>query len=300
MDLSSLRAFVTVVQAGSFTAAAELLGSDKARLSRTVSALETELGTRLLARSTRALRLTDSGRPVYERALGILQASDELLGYAKSLQDEPQGRLRLTCPSDFALVAANQWIASYLQRWPRVTVDADFTSRRVDLVYEGFDLALRVGELEDSSLAARRLGELNYGLFASPAYLARQPAPADLDALVQHPLLMFATGSGQTGWWLRPADGTGSEQRFDAAARVRCGSSTLLLEACAAGLGIARLPLALAAPARAAGRLLPVLPGWQPRPVPVHAVFPSRRLLAPPVRAFIEHAVAAMASSPLA
>lgn len=291
MRLSDLQAFDKVVQAGSFTAAAELLGTDKARLSRTVSALERELGTRLLERSTRALRLTESGREVLERARGILGAADDLQQFARSLQNEPRGVLRLTCTTDFALIAGNRWITGYLQRWPQVAVDVDFTPRLADLVHEGFDLALRVGVLEDSTLTARRLGTMAYGLFASPGYLARAGRPRDLEALRGHELLMFSTGAGRTGWQLQDAaDPHARPVRVDGPSRVRSGSVTLLVQACMSGLGIARLPLAVAA-TLPPGQLEPVLERWTPVPVAVHAVFPSSRYLAPKVRAFIDHAV---------
>ncbi len=296
MNLDQLKAFAAVVHAGSFTAAALQLGHDKAHLSRSVSALERELGTRLLERSTRSLRLTESGRSVVERARAILGASDELLQFARSLQAEPQGTLKLSFNHDFGLVAANAWITRYLQRWPRVAVDADTTARRVDLVHEGFDLALRIGELDDSRLAARRLGSLHYGLFASPAYLAQAGTLRSPAQLGTHTLLMFATGSGHTAWRLRPA-GRGGVHTVDHAGRVRAGSVTLLLQACRAGLGVARLPLALAAMVPP-GELQPVLPRWTPEPVPVHAVFPSSRYLAPKVRAFIDLAAAELEAAP--
>jgi DNA-binding transcriptional LysR family regulator len=281
MDFAQLQAFVKVVQAGSFTAAAELLETDKARLSRQVAALERELGTRLLERSTRSLRLTESGREVLQRAQGILGAGDELRQFTRALQAEPQGTLRLSCNTDFALVAANRWISGYLARWPRVNVDVEFSARQVDLVHEGFDLALRVGTLDDSRLAARRLGELRYGLYASPAYLARAGTPTDPAGLASHALLMFRTGSGRAAWsLLPPGDG-----------RVLAGSVTLLLQAALDGHGIARLPLAVAAQT-APGTLQRVLPGWTPVPAAVHAVYPSSRYLAPKVRAFIDHALA--------
>jgi len=290
MDFAQLQAFVKVVQAGSFTAAAELLETDKARLSRQVAALERELGTRLLERSTRSLRLTESGREVLQRAQGILGAGDELRQFTRALQAEPQGTLRLSCNTDFALVAANRWISGYLSRWPRVNVDVEFSARQVDLVHEGFDLALRVGTLDDSRLAARRLGELHYGLFASPAYLARAGTPADPAGLASHALLMFRTGSGRAGWSLRPPGGGAAvELRRDG--RVLAGSVTLLLQAALDGHGIARLPLAVAGQT-APGTLQRVLPGWTPEPAAVHAVYPSSRYLAPKVRAFIDHALA--------
>lgn len=298
MDLAAMQAFCKVVEAGGFTAAAARLGSDKARLSRTVSALERELGLRLLERSTRSLRVTEAGQAVYERARGILGASEDLLQFARAQQLEPQGRLKLTCSADFGRVAAHRWITGYLARWPRVSVEVDHSSRRIDLVHEGFDLALRVGPLDDSRLAARLLGSLRYGLFASPGWLARAgtpTSPADLEA---HELLMFSTGSGRSGWTLLPPpDQAGPAHRIERQGRVRTDSIGLLLEACRAGLGIARLPLATAL-AEPEGALVPVLPQWTPQPVPVHAVFPSNRLMSPKVRAFVDHAVAEFEPAP--
>jgi DNA-binding transcriptional LysR family regulator len=170
-------------------------------------------------------------------------------------------------------------------------VDVDFTARLVDVVHEGFDLALRVGPLEDSRLAARLLGQMRYGLFASPAYVAAAGMPGTPQDLHGHARLVFATSTGRTSWVLRPAAGSGPAVQVDHAGRVRASSITLLVQACLSGLGIARLPLPLVR-TLPAGQLVPLLPQWQPQPTPVHAVFPSNRLLAPKVRAFIDLAAA--------
>lgn len=301
MELARLEAFCKVVQAGSFTGAAAVLGTDKARLSRTVAALERELGLRLLERSTRSLRVTEGGQAVYARAMGLLGARDELLQFARSRQETPQGVLRLTCSLDFGWVAANRWIAGYLQRWPQTAVDVDYSSRRVDLLHEDFDLALRVGPLEDSRLAARLLGSLRYGLFASPRYLQAAGTPGTPGELRRHALLMFATGSGRTAWTLLPSATGGAavhiERRDALRCRMRSSSILALREACVAGLGIARLPLPSIDEASARA-LVPVLPDWTPQPVAVHAVFPSNRYLVPKVRTFIDHAVEVFEAGP--
>jgi DNA-binding transcriptional LysR family regulator len=228
-------------------------------------------------------------------------ASDELVQFARAQQAEPSGTLRLSCGHDFAMVAANRWITGYLQRWPQMAVDVDYSSRRIDLVHEGIDLALRVGALDDSRLSARLLGSLRYGLFASPAYLASAGTPMAPDQLRAHSLLMFATGSGRTEWTLLPPEPGAAVQRIErrggTPTRVRATSISLLLHACLAGLGIARLPLHTVQ-AHAVGLLMPVPPMWTPQPAPVHAVFPGHRFIAPKVRAFIDHAVAAFESSP--
>jgi DNA-binding transcriptional LysR family regulator len=288
MELRELEAFVKVVQTGSFTRAAERLGTQKARLSRIVTGLERKIGARLLERTTRSLSLTEIGREIFERAVGILGAVEDAERVAHRMHSEPRGILRLTCGVEFGTIAVSRWIAEYLERYPLVSVESDFTGRIVDIVHEGFDLAIRVGSLADSSLAARKLGELRYGLFASPAYLARRGTPRSPDALAGHDLLRFSGGSHRQGWRLKRGD---VEHRVEAAAKLRVNNSFAVRDAAVHGLGIAQLPLAVARDALQAGVLTRVLPAWQPPAVPVHAVFPGTRYLTPKVKAFIDHAV---------
>jgi len=284
MDLASLQAFVKVVQAGSFTRAAELLGSEKAHVSRIVSRLEARLRVRLLERTTRALRLTEIGREIFERAVALLAAADETERVAAAVHDAPRGVLKLTCGAEFGVLVANRWISAYLQRYGEASIDADYTSRVVDLVHEGFDLALRVGELADSSLAARRLGELTYGLYAAEGYLARRGAPKSLGALDRHSLVMFTGGVFRAGWRLADAQG---EALIEGPWRLRVNNAFAARDAAAAGLGIALLP-DLVARGTSLVRVLPNIAG--PR-VPFHAVFPSARFLAPKVRSFVDLAL---------
>ncbi len=294
MDLAALKAYVKIVQAGSYTRAAELLGADKARLSRQVVALEAALGVRLLTRSTRSLSLTEAGREFFERAVGILAAVDEAERAMQQTQSEPRGRLTLTCGVEFGQIAVTGWIQRYLARHPQVSVVADYTSRLVDLVHEGYDLAIRVGPLADSTLSARRLGALRYALYAAPAYLARRGTPDAPEALAGHAGVVFAGGSHAPAWTLL----SGSQQRrVEPEARLVANNSFAVREAATAGLGIALLPRLVAAPALAAGTLLPILPDWQAAPVPVHAVYASARYLTPKVRAFIDLAVEAFADA---
>jgi DNA-binding transcriptional LysR family regulator len=290
MELASLQAFVKVVQTGSFTRAAQALGTQKAQLSRTVSRLEQALGARLLERSTRSLSLTEIGRELFERALGILGAVDDAQRAVQKAQGEPRGTLRLSCGVEFGMIAVSGWIDRYLARHPQVRVEADFSGRIVDLVHEGFDLAIRVGPLADSSLAARPLGVLRYGLFAAPAYLAARPTPTLPGDLAGHAVLVFSGGRQQAHWTLD--DGT-QQARVELQPRLKANNALALREAAIAGLGVAQLPLLVAGPAVAAGLLQPVLPAWAPPPVPVHAVFASARYLTPKVRAFIDLAVEA-------
>jgi LysR family transcriptional regulator for bpeEF and oprC len=292
MELSALNIFVKVVQAGSFTRAAELLGTQKAHVSRVVAQLERGLGARLLERSTRALSLTEVGREFFERAVGILAAVDDAQRAVAQAQGTPRGRLRLTCGVEFGLIAVSGWIRGYLERHPQVEVDADFTARIVDLVHDGFDLAIRLGDLPDSSLAARRLGTLAYGLFGAPTYLARRGTPAHPRDLAAHDLVVFTGGATRGGWSLA----AGSERaEVPLRGRLRVNNSLAVRDAAVGGLGVARLPWLLAAPEVAQGRLVPVLRDWASPAVPVHAVFASARYLTPKVRAFVDHAAEAFA-----
>jgi LysR family transcriptional regulator, regulator for bpeEF and oprC len=287
MNVTALNAFVKVVQTGSFTRAADALGTQKAYLSRVVTQLEKELGVRLLERTTRSLSLTEVGRELFERAVGILAAVDDAQRAVQHAQGEPRGMLRLTCGVEFGLIAVSAWIDGYLKRYPQVQIEADFTGRIVDIVHEGFDLAIRVGPLSDSSLAARRLGELQYGLFASRAYLDRRGMPAHPRDLQAHDLVVFSGGSHRSGWALR----SGAElAQVALKPRLRVNNSFAVRDAAAEGLGIAQLPLRVAQPGVDQGRLVPVLSTWVPPAVPVHAVFASARYLTPKVRAFIDHA----------
>lgn len=293
MDLPSLQAFVKVVQTGSFTRAAEALNTQKAHLSRVVSQLERELGVRLLARTTRALSLTEVGREFFERSMGILASVDDARQTVQRAQGEPRGTLKLTCGVEFGMMAVNGWIARYLQRHPQVRVDADFTGRVVDLVHEGFDLAIRVGPLADSTLTARKLGEIAYGLFAAPDHVARCGLPAHPSELQAHDLLAFASGGERVT--LKLSHGA-QQERVIAQPRLRANNVFAVRDAAVAGLGVAQLPLIVAADALRTGQLRAVLPDWSPPSVPVNAVFASARYLSAKVRAFVDLALEAMES----
>ena len=289
MDLVALQAFVKVVQTGSFTRAADALHTQKARLSRVVSQLERELSVRLLERSTRSLSLTEPGREFFERAHAILAQVDDARQAMQRIRGQPQGLLRLTCGVEFGLVAVSAWIADYLAAYPQVQVEADYSNRVVDIVHEGFDLAVRVGPLSDSSLAARRLGLLDYGLYASADYLRRHGQPVGPPDLSEHPLVVYAGAAPQGQWQLTRGD---EAQRLKLQPRLRVNTSLAAREALQRGLGIGLLPRRVAEPAGQPALLQRVLPDWAAPEVPVHAVFASARYLTPTVRAFIDLAAA--------
>jgi LysR family transcriptional regulator for bpeEF and oprC len=290
MTLEQLKILARVVQTGSFTRAAEALGTQKSYVSRVVSHLEAELGVKLLERTTRTLSITETGREVYERAVGILGAVDDTLRVAQQAQGAPRGVLRLTCGVEFGLLAVGGWIEEFLTRFPAASVEAEYTSRVLDIVHEGFDLAVRVGAVEESRLVARRLGELEYGLFACPLYLERHGAPAELANLREHALIMFSGGGQRRGWRLSLED-EHDVQRIEGPARLRVNNAFAVRDAIARSLGIGLLPLLIAHHLHEPRQLVRVLPQWSGETVPVHAVYPSNRYLSPKVRSFIDLAL---------
>jgi len=295
MDLAAIQAFAKVVQTGSFTRAAQALHTHKAHLSRVIGQLERELGARLLERTTRSLSLTEVGREFHERSAAILAAVEDARQAVALSQGEPRGTLRLTCGVEFGMLAVSGWINRYLAQFPLMRVEAEITGRIVDVVHEGFDLAIRVGNLPDSMLTARRLGALTYALYAAPEYVKRRGAPHAPDDLAGHDLLVFTPGSGSSAWQLgRPGETIRVPLRQP---RFRASNSFAVRDAAASGLGIALLPRLIADPLVAEGRLRAVLEGWAPPDVPVNAVFASARFLAPKVRAFIEMAHESFAQS---
>ena len=239
----------------------------------------------------RSLSLTEIGREFFERAVGILASVEDAQRAVQKAQGEPRGVLKLTCGVEFGMIAVSGWIAAYLERHPRVLVDAEFTGRIVDIVHEGFDLAIRVGPLADSTLTARKLGELRYGLFAAPDYLSRRAAPEHPAELETHDVLSFAGGSHQATWMLSRGD---QQERVTLQPRMKANNVFAVRDAAIAGLGIAQLPLIVATPTVQSGQLRPILSDWSLPTVPVHAVFASARDLTPTVRGFIDLAVDAV------
>jgi LysR family transcriptional regulator for bpeEF and oprC len=288
MDIAQLATLVAVVKAGSFTAAASALGTHKAHTSRVISRLERRLGVRLLQRSTRSLALTEVGRELYERATNILAALDDTQAAIQQTQAEPHGTLRLTCGVDFGLLVVNGWISGFLERYPKVRIDAEFSDHMVDLIHDGFDLAIRIGQLADSGLSARKLGEIRFALYASPRYLRRHEKPKRPTDLASHDMVIFAATSRPM---LHLSNGA---QRHDVRVqpRLRINNHIAACDGAVNGTGIALLPRFQATPYVETGKLVEVLPGWTRAPTPIQAIFASSRYLTPKVRAFIDFALA--------
>lgn len=290
MTLEQLRIYVKVIEAGSFTLAAERLDTPRSHISRVIAQLEAELGVVLLERTTRTRSITEAGREVYERAVGILGAVDETLRATQRLHEEPRGLLRLTCGVEFGMITLGSWIEDYVARYPHVAVEVEYTSRELDLVHEGFELAIRSGPLPDSRLVARPLGRLDYGLFASPAYLEARGCPQAPHDLEQHDLVVFTGGAVKAGWTLHHP-GHEAAVSVKASARLRVNAGSGVRDALLKGLGVGQMPWVMADEAVARGTLKPVLMPWHPTPVEVFALYPSSRYLTPKVRTFIDLAL---------
>lgn len=272
IDLPEMRVFAAVVTDGSFTTAAERLGTDKARVSRIVSRMERKLGAQLLTRSTRSLSVTEVGRDYFERAVSILTAAEAAESAVAQTSREPKGLLKVTAGSEFGPLIVDQWIASFLKASPKVTVESEYTNRLVDIIHEGFDVAIRIGALEDSGLSARKLGEISYGLYASPDYLKRAKRPSAVADLKRHDLIMKAT-RGRFDWNLIK-DGT--KERVTGTPRCVVNSTVTAKTLALAGLGIAQLPRFIAEPLVAEKLLSSVLPGWAAQPAPSTRCSPRR------------------------
>jgi DNA-binding transcriptional LysR family regulator len=293
IDLNDVVYLARVVETGSFSAAARRLAVPKSTVSRRIARLEKDLGVRLLQRTTRKLGLTDAGELYYQycsRALSQLDEGQRLLSH---MQQAPSGTLRLTAPPDLAQPLVGQLVAEFGRRFPEVHVVAEMTTRVVDLVAEGFDLAIRAGTLSDSSLVARRLATFGIYLWASPEYLANARPLKQPSDLRRHRCLLLGSERTRATWTLQGPSGIVA---VDVEGELASNDVTLLRRAAVAGRGVARLPTITCFEEEGARRLVRVLPEFQCGEAGVYAVFPSGAHLSPKVRAFVELAVEVMSS----
>ena len=286
--LDDLYYYAMVVRHGGFAAAGRALGVPKSRLSRHVNTLEEQLGVRLLQRSTRRFVVTDTGQQLFRHCEAMLAQAEAALEVVETARSEPRGRIRVACPVAVAENMLAPVLPRFLARHPQVRVDLVVSNRRVDLLGEGFDAALRVRTAPsgEDGVVMRSFAELCELLVASPAYLAAAGVPEVPADLAAHQILAFDAERERHAWQLRSADG--SESRVELQPRLCCHSFPVLLQSALAGLGIALLPESTVRAALARGDLLPVLPGWSLPQGIFHVVFPHRRGLLPAVRAFID------------
>lgn len=277
MDLNRVSAFVRVVVDGSFTAAAKSLGLPKSSISRSVAQLEQDLGVRLLHRTTRQLNLTDAGSAFYERVSRALGDIDEATSAASDNQAEMTGPVRITAPVDLGVWALAPIVARFVRRHPRIRVEVSLSGRVVDLVAEGFDLAVRAGPLRDSSLIARRVGALQSVVYATPKYLARRGEPKTVEDLAKHACVLFRAQNGTSRWELARADGT--TRSVDVTGPVATDDMSFVRKAVLAGSGIGILPSFLCERAVETGLLVRVLPEWALNGAVLHIAYPSARFV---------------------
>jgi DNA-binding transcriptional LysR family regulator len=286
--------FVAVARLGSFAGAAATLGISASYASKLITRLERRLQARLLHRTTRAVTPTTIG----ERFLDECAHALELLARAEQAviakQSVPHGRLRVSVPTGLGHEWLSTAIAQFVLDHPQVQLDAAYLDRYVDLVAEGFDVAVRVGVLRDSSLIARRLADVRMSLVASPSFFASHPPIDRLESLHELPCLVYASDRADMTWTL---ECEGERRSIALHGPMVTNSGRALVDAAAQGLGIAFVPDFHCARRLAAGELVRVLPHWQDD-IPIHAVYPSAQLVPLKVRAFIDHLVAALRDPP--
>lgn len=281
MNLDDLALFAHVVAAGGFTAAARVTGVPQATISRRVAALERNLGVSLLARTTRVVAVTDAGQRVYDHARRMLDECEGALAAAALMRSEPAGLIRIAAPVVLGQHLLAPAIASFLVTHPKIRIQVDLGGRLVDLVEEGFDLAVRVGHLPDSSLIQTRLMQVDAAYYAAPE-VAR--GLKEVDDLATVPWLHAGNRSGPVEWTAAPVDGDAPHRLFRAEPRMTSSDVEVLIAAARAGLGVAVLPAFAAAEG-----LERVLPGWRSRRVDISALAVSHKMSVPGVRALIDH-----------
>ena len=302
-DADDLLLFARVAEAGSFSRAAERVQLPKSTVSRRIAALEKRLGERLLQRTTRKLVITEFGQGVLDHARALSEEVDAALAFALSRQSRPSGRLRVSMPGDFASTALERPLAGFIRDFPEVSLELDLSPRRVDLIGENFDLAIRMGALpDDAQLSARRLAVFTTGLYAAPSLLREHGEPLTPDALLTMPALMLLSRSGEAVSWqlsahtAAGADAGAKTRRGHGAAahdivprqHVRANSPDVLIRLARSGAGVVAVADFFAEPYLVRGELQRILPDWCLPDADCWAVFPGRRLMPAKTRAFID------------
>jgi DNA-binding transcriptional LysR family regulator len=282
----ALAAFAKVVELGSFAKAADRLDVSTSAISRQVAELEAHLEVRLLNRTTRRLSLTEAGQSFYERSVQLLADLDEVESSVRAAALVPKGTLRITCGVTFGIRYLAAALAEFGARHPQLVFDLDLSDRTVDLVEEGFDLAIRIGPVGQQGVVSRRLGWTELVCCAAPSYLAKHAAPTTPDDLAQHQCLTYTQVPVPNAWKFEARDGTLHTVRIHP--RHRANNGRMLVSLAAAGAGIVNEPDFVIAPEVEAGRLVRLLPDFRPTRSPISAVYPSRRHLSAKVRTFVD------------
>ncbi len=294
--LTEMEAFATVVDQGGFTDAARKLGISKSAVSKHVSALEARLGARLLNRTTRRVSPTEIGLAYYDRARRVISDAGEADALVSAMQAAPAGLLRVSVARDFGGACLAPALGEFLTAHPQVTLDMVLGDRPVELISEGFDMAIRLGALEDSSLRVRRIARTALRLVAAPAYFQAHGWPLRLEDLASHRLLHRSGQASEQVWRIATASGERRAVRGTGPVAVNDGAS--LMRLALAGFGIARLPGFLCAPALRDGRLQEALPDLPPDTLAIHALTPPGRFPQPKTSAFADHLAQHFATHP--
>ena len=292
MDLfSSMRMYIAVVDGGSFAAAANRLDISRAMVSKQIQKLEAHLGTRLLNRTTRRLSLTETGRGFYERSVQIMGDVEEAEQVAGQLTSKPQGVLRVTIPLSYGQHRLAVIMGAYTQAYPQVQLDISLSDRKVDLIEDGFDLAVRIGTMPQSDLIARKIGSVRSIVCASPTYLARRGIPKTPADLAAHACLGYTlTGTG-ADWRFEGPDGLSS---IPISGPIRADNGDIIRQAALSAAGILFQPQFIVDDDIASGKLVRILPEWQSEELGVYAVYPSRKHLSAKVRTFVDFLASAL------
>ena len=294
--LAAVEAFVRVAEAQSFSGAAARIGSSKSAVSRLVSALEADLGVRLFHRTTRSLSLTEAGRGYFERTSRILADLQEADLAVSQLQAAPRGLLRVSAPMSFGFLHLAPALPEFFREHPEVSADVTMSDRFVDLIDEGFDIAVRIGVLEDSALIARRLAPIRLAICASPAYLAAHGTPLVPDDLKSHECLTNSNMASSREWRLRSPDG--HPLTIEVSGRLSCNNGDALRVSAVEGMGVIIMPTFIIGADVKAGRLVRVLQDFVPADIALYAVYPPTRHLSPKVRAFVDFLAARFGPKP--
>ena len=283
--------FVTVIETGGFSRAAERLGTSASQASKLIGRLEAELGVQLLNRSTRALSPTEVGRAYFERVKAVIDEYDALDASVESASGEARGRLALTVPDTFGTVQLQAALIDFARVYPEILLDVSFSDRVANLIDEGFDLAIRVGQPADASLIARRLCANRIVVAASPSYLEARGEPSVPSDLANHECIIDANFQDPLVWRFRDPVSE-APLRIPVAGRLRFSNGEACVAAAEAGLGIVRAPTFVAGPRLRAGALKALLRPFEPPPRSgVHILYPPARHLAPKVRALVDFLV---------
>jgi DNA-binding transcriptional LysR family regulator len=285
-NISEMGVFVRVVQSGSFSAAARSLDLTPSAISKQIGRLEDRLGARLFNRTTRHLNLTEAGTGFYERCRQILAEIEEAEQAVADLLATPRGTLKLALPAAFGRLHITPILSAFLQRYPDMRIDLDMTDRLTDLLADGMDMAVRIGDLSDSSLIARRLAPNRRVVCGTPGYFSGMAVPHRPQDLLAHNCLVYTYRASRNDWRFNGPEG---EESVQVAGNLEANSAEALQSAVLSGLGIGLLPMWLIGADLKAGRMIEVLPGYHVPDSAVYAVYPPGRHLSPKVRSFVDY-----------